>query len=149
MEEGDAQRNLKAACRRKLTLHDIMLCLILSSNKGTPHLMRKVAEIGDNLDFGMTLTSRSHRARSTLSSKPGSTTVFESLCVLEVVSARCVAARLLRQRAVAGEDDFPTKSTSVLDLGGEEDDLEDREGLEGMATFGELLVEAEAEDCAG
>jgi hypothetical protein len=37
----------------------------------------------------------------------------------------------------------------VLDLGGDEDDLEDREGLEGMATFGELLVEAEAEDCAG
>lgn len=69
--------------------------------------------------------------------------------MLEVVSARCVAERLLRQRAVAEEDDFPTKSTSVLDLGGDEDDLEDREGLEGMATFGELLVEAEAEDCAG
>jgi hypothetical protein len=37
----------------------------------------------------------------------------------------------------------------VLDLGGEEDDLEDREGLDGMAMFGELLVEAEVEDCAG
>jgi hypothetical protein len=24
----------------QLTLHDIMLCLILSSNKGTPHLMK-------------------------------------------------------------------------------------------------------------
>jgi hypothetical protein len=57
--------------------------------------------------------------------------------------------RLLRQRAVAEGDDFPTKSTSVLDLGGEDDDLEDREGLDGMATFGVLLLEAEVEDCAG
>ena len=37
------------------------------------------------------------------------------------------------------------KSTSVLDRGGEEDDLEEREGLEEMATFGELLVEEEAD----
>jgi hypothetical protein len=66
-----------------------------------------------------------------------------------VTSARCVAGRLLRQRAVAEGDDFPTKSTSVLDLGGEEDDLEEREGLDWMATFGELLVEAEVGDCAG
>jgi hypothetical protein len=36
----DTQYNAAAACRRKRTLHDIMLCLILSSNKGTPHLMR-------------------------------------------------------------------------------------------------------------
>jgi hypothetical protein len=37
----------------------------------------------------------------------------------------------------------------VLDLGGEDDDLEDREGLDGMATLGELLLEAEVEECAG
>ena len=36
----DAQQNAEAALRRKLTLHDIMLCLILSSNKGTPHLVK-------------------------------------------------------------------------------------------------------------
>jgi len=60
-----------------------------------------------------------------------------------------VAGKLLRQRAVAEGDDFPTKSTSVLDLGGEEEDLEEREGRDGMTTFGELLVEAETEDCAG
>jgi hypothetical protein len=56
---------------------------------------------------------------------------------------------LFRQRAVAEGGDFPTKSTSVLDLGGEEDDLEEREGRDGMATLGELLVEAEMGDCAG
>jgi len=60
-----------------------------------------------------------------------------------------VAARLLRQRAVAEGDDFPTKSTSVLDLGGEEEDLEEREGLDGMVTFGGLLVETEMGGCAG
>jgi hypothetical protein len=62
-----------------------------------------------------------------------------------------VAARLLRQRAVTEGDDFPTKSTSVLDLGGEEDDLEEREGREGMVTFGGLLVLVETEmgGCAG
>ena len=57
--------------------------------------------------------------------------------------------RLLRHRAVAEGDDFPTKSTSVLDLGGEDDDLEDREGLDGMAMLGELLLEAVVEECAG
>ena len=55
----------------------------------------------------------------------------------------------MRQRAVAEGGDFPTKSTSVLDLGGEDDDLEEREGLDGMVTFGELLVEAEVGECAG
>ena len=60
-----------------------------------------------------------------------------------------MAARLLRQRAVAEGDDFPTKSMSVLDLGGEEDDLEEKEGREGMVTFGGLLVETEMGGCAG
>jgi hypothetical protein len=71
--------------------------------------------------------------------------------VLDVTSVPCVAARLLRQRAVAEGDDFPTKSTSVLDLGGEEwDDLEEREGRGGgMVTFGGLLVETEMGGCAG
>ena len=41
---NDAHESTTASCRRKLTLHDIMLCLTLSSNKGTPHLMRGVAE---------------------------------------------------------------------------------------------------------
>lgn len=60
-----------------------------------------------------------------------------------------MAARLPRQRAVAEGDDFPTKSTSVLDLGGEEEDLEEREGRDGMVTLGGLLVETEMEGCAG
>jgi hypothetical protein len=55
----------------------------------------------------------------------------------------------LRQRAVAEGDDFPTKSTSVLDLGGEEDDLEEREGRDGIVTFGGLLAETEMGGCAG
>ena len=42
--EKDAHKNTTASRRRKLTMHDIMLCWILSSNKGTPHLMRGVAE---------------------------------------------------------------------------------------------------------
>jgi len=37
----------------------------------------------------------------------------------------------------------------VLDLGGEEEDFDEREGLEGMAMFGELLEEAEIAGCAG
>lgn len=64
------------------------------------------------------------------------------------MSVRWVAARLLRQRAVAEGDDFPAKSTSVLDLGGEEEDLDEREGLDGMVTCGGwLLVETEMGGC--
>lgn len=50
--------------------------------------------------------------------------------------------RLFRHRAVTGGDGLPARSASVLDLGGEED-FEEREGLEEMATFGELLEEVE------
>jgi len=61
-----------------------------------------------------------------------------------VRSIRWLAAgKLLRHRAVAvaeGEG-LPTRSASVLDRGGEDEDLEEREGLEGMAIFGELLLE--------
>jgi len=55
--------------------------------------------------------------------------------------------RLLRHRAVVDGDGLPGKSTSVLDLGGEEDDFEEREGLEEMARFGGLLEEAEIAGC--
>ena len=67
-------------------------------------------------------------------------------------SDRCaVGGRLLRHRAVvvAEGEGFPARSASVLDRGGEDEDLEDREGLEGMATFGELLEEAEIFGCGG
>ena len=51
----------------------------------------------------------------------------------------------MRHRAVDDGDGLLVKSTSVLDRGGEDDDLEEREGLEEVATFGELLLEDEAE----
>lgn len=54
----------------------------------------------------------------------------------------------MRHRAVDDGDGLLVKSTSVLDRGGEEDDLEEREGLEEMVTFGELLEEeAEIAGC--
>jgi hypothetical protein len=42
------------------------------------------------------------------------------------------------------EEGFVARSASVLDLGGEEEDLEEREGLGVIATFGELV---EREEC--
>jgi hypothetical protein len=73
--------------------------------------------------------------------------------------------RLLRHRGVDDGEGLPARSTSVLDRGGEED-LEEREGREGMveaapttaveeeATLAELLMLEEAEmagccSCAG
>lgn len=67
-------------------------------------------------------------------------------------SGRCaVGGRLLRHRAaaVADGEGLPARSASVLDRGGDDEDLEDREGLEGMATFGELLEEAVMVGCGG
>ena len=51
----------------------------------------------------------------------------------------------MRHRAVDDGDGLLVKSTSVLDRGGEDDDLEEREGLDEVATLGELLLEEEAE----
>jgi hypothetical protein len=98
------------------------------------------------------LTSSSHRARSTLSSKVGSTTAIGSVCVAGVGSDRCtVGGRLLRHRVVpvAEGEGLPARSASVLDRGGDDEDLEDSEGLEGIATFGELLEEAGILGCGG
>lgn len=98
------------------------------------------------------LTSSSHRARRTLSSKVGSTIAIGSVCVAGIRSDRWAAGgRLLRHRAVAvaeGEG-LPARSASVPDRGGDDEDLEDREGLEGIATFGELLEEAGILGCGG
>jgi hypothetical protein len=63
------------------------------------------------------------------------------------------AGRLLRHRAVVCGDGLPARSTSVLDRGGEEEDLEERDGRVGMAatavdeeaTFWELMLEEETE----
>jgi hypothetical protein len=55
----------------------------------------------------------------------------------------------LRHRAVDDGDGLVDKSTSVLDRGGEEEDLEEREGLEEMATFGELLLDEEEAEITG
>jgi hypothetical protein len=97
------------------------------------------------------LTSSSHRARRTLSSKVGSTTAIGSVGVAGVGSDRWAAGgRLLRHRAVAvAEEGLPARSASVLDRGGDDEDLEDREGLEGMTTFGELLEDAGILGCGG
>jgi len=69
-----------------------------------------------------------------------------------VRSDRCAAGgRLLRHRAVAVTegDGLPARSASVLDRGGDDEDLEERDGLEGMATFVELLEEAGIMGCGG
>lgn len=42
---------------------------------------------------------------------------------------------------------MPARSASVLDRGGDDEDLEEREGLEGMAIFGESLEEAGIVGC--
>src|SRR5579863_4422191 len=96
----------------------------------------------------MELTSRSQRARSTFSSKLGSTTLaLAPLCGPGgVISPLCCVptGRLLRHRAVVDGDGLPARSTSVLDRGGEEDDLEERGGREGMDAAPTTVVEAEA-----
>ena len=50
----------------------------------------------------------------------------------------------MRHRAVVDGDGLPARSTSVLDRGGEEDDLEERGGREGMDAAPTTVVEAEA-----
>ena len=42
---------------------------------------------------------------------------------------------------------MPAISASVLDRGGDVEDLEESEGLDGIATFGELLEEAGMVGC--
>jgi hypothetical protein len=50
---------------------------------------------------------------------------------------------------VAEGEGLPARSASVLDRGGDDEDLEESEGLDGMATFGELLEEAGIVGCGG
>lgn len=67
-------------------------------------------------------------------------------------SDRCTAGgRLLRHRevAVAEGEGLPARSASVLDRGGDDEDLDEREGLDVIATFGELLEEAGIVGCRG
>lgn len=70
----------------KLTLHDTMLCFILSNSNGTEHCRTQHNQVSTSIgDPVTTRTSRSHNARSTFSSKLGSTTLGASLVVVIVV----------------------------------------------------------------
>jgi hypothetical protein len=94
-----------------------MLCFIRSNSRGTPHCHLCINN--NRLCECCALTSISHNALRTFSSKLGSTKLATSLGIVDNVSFRSMVIGMLSRRL--DMEDLPKESE--LDRGGGEDDL--------------------------